>query len=172
MANLTSGKTVKGERLHELFEEIRSDGITDAAGLAFLCIGTDRSSGDALGPLTGTLLSEAGYPVVIGTLDRPCDADTWDSRLAELPPGLVVVAVDACLGNAFSVGLFQIRKGALEAGRSMRRRLQPVGHYSVAAIMAENRANPMRVLETTPLGRVWAMSRQIVGAVQHVFPIR
>ncbi|WP_276322275.1 DUF1256 domain-containing protein [Cohnella luojiensis] len=43
--------------------------------LTFLCIGTDRSTGDSLGPWVGTMLEEKGFTRVIGTLREPCDAD-------------------------------------------------------------------------------------------------
>jgi putative sporulation protein YyaC len=166
-------KTVGGGRLEELFERIKSEGGTRES-LLFLCIGTDRSSGDAFGPLTGTLLSEAGFTRVIGTLERPCDADTWNSRMAELEAcrrngNCVVVALDACLGTAFITGMFVISDGPLEAGRSMKRGFVPVGDYSIAAVVNENRANPYSVLQNTPLSRVLSMSRQVVAAALQVF---
>jgi hypothetical protein len=95
-------KTAGGSKLTELFRRIRTSGVTREQ-LVFLCIGTDRSSGDAFGPLTGTLLQEAGFAHVVGTLDRPCDGDTWGERILELEallaaPGSKLVAVDACRG--------------------------------------------------------------------------
>ncbi|MDI3279813.1 MAG: DUF1256 domain-containing protein, partial [Bacillota bacterium] len=44
--------------------------------LVTLCIGTDRSTGDALGPLTGSKLLERGKDVLLvyGTLDQPVHA--------------------------------------------------------------------------------------------------
>lgn len=41
--------------------------------LLFCCIGTDRSTGDALGPLTGSLLTGLpSFPFeVVGTLEKP-----------------------------------------------------------------------------------------------------
>lgn len=168
-------KTVGGDGVEELFRRIKDKG-TARDQLIFLCVGTDRSSGDSLGPLTGTWLREAGFPHVIGTLDQPCDADNWSMRLEELAALLteearrVVVAVDACLGSAYTAGMFQLSDGPLEPGRSMKLGLTPVGTYSIAAIVNENRANPYTVLQTTPLYRVWTMARQIVTGAQTVFP--
>ena len=44
--------------------------------ILFLCIGTDRSTGDSLGPLVGHSLSRFTLPHarVYGTLDRPVHA--------------------------------------------------------------------------------------------------
>lgn len=141
----------------------------------FLCIGTDRSSGDAFGPLTGTLLAEAGFPHVIGTLEQPCDAHSWEEQMAELQRSClaaerIVVALDACLGTPLTTGLFVVRAGPLKAGRSVKLELPPVGSYSIAAIVNENRANPYTVLQTTPLGRVLGMARQVTEAAWQVFP--
>jgi putative sporulation protein YyaC len=167
-------KTAGGSKLTELFRRIRTLGVTREQ-LVFLCIGTDRSSGDAFGPLTGTLLQEAGFAHVVGTLDRPCDGDTWGERILELEallaaPGSKLVAVDACLGTAASTGLFLMREGPLVPGASLRRGLPPVGDYSIGGIVCENRAHPYTALQTAPLGRVLPMARQVVQAVLEIFP--
>ena len=46
------------------------------AGVIFLCIGTDRSTGDSLGPLGGHKLRKCRLKkaAVIGTLDKPVHA--------------------------------------------------------------------------------------------------
>lgn len=167
-------KTAGGGKLEELFRRIRTSGVTREQ-LVFLCIGTDRSSGDAFGPLTGTLLQEAGFVHVVGTLDCPCDGDTWGERIMELEailaaPGSRLVAVDACLGTAASTGLFLMREGPLVPGASLRRGLPPVGDYSIGGIVCENRAHPYTALQTAPLGRVLPMARQVVQAALEIFP--
>ena len=43
--------------------------------IIFLCVGSDRSTGDSLGPLVGTLLKEKNIPFpVYGTLQAPVHA--------------------------------------------------------------------------------------------------
>lgn len=167
-------KTAGGAKLPELFRRIREAGVTRER-LVFLCIGTDRSSGDAFGPLTGTLLQEAGFGLVVGTLEKPCDGDTWSRCIRELeelrrPEGCTVIAVDACLGSAASTGLFAMRAGPLVPGASLHRELPPVGDYSIGGIVCENRAHPYSALQTAPLGRVLPMARQVVQAALEVFP--
>ena len=48
----------------------------DHPNLVFCCIGTDRSTGDALGPITGSFLSQLmSFPFeIVGTLDNPLHA--------------------------------------------------------------------------------------------------
>ena len=53
--------------------------------LIFFCIGTDRSTGDALGPLTGSHLTESPlfpFPVV-GTLENPLHALNLQQQIDE-----------------------------------------------------------------------------------------
>ena len=69
-------------------------------GIMFLCIGTDRSTGDSLGPLVGHMLRSRRLKgaAVIGTLDKPVHAMNLDlyARYIRLHyPDYVVVAIDA-----------------------------------------------------------------------------
>ena len=54
--------------------------------ILFLCIGTDRSTGDSLGPLIGSRLEAEGIGnvVVIGTLEHPVHAVNLDRTIEEL----------------------------------------------------------------------------------------
>lgn len=63
-----------------VFQEIRPE-----RDIIFFCIGTDRSTGDSLGPLVGTQLIKKNLPAerVYGTLDRPVHAINLDETLSE-----------------------------------------------------------------------------------------
>lgn len=159
---------IKGERLPEFFRYMQEEGVS-AEQLVFVCIGTDRSTGDALGPLVGTFLREAGYRRVIGTLDDPCDADQLERKLSTIADGQIALAIDACLGQPASVGLYQVANRPLAPGRSVGRRLPEVGHYSIAAIVNMSGSNQYRTLQSTSLHRVMTMANQIVSAIRSVY---
>ncbi|WP_313786830.1 spore protease YyaC [Paenibacillus larvae] len=126
-------KKVKGEELaSHLSEIVPSFGDNPPV---FVCIGTDRSTGDALGPLVGTYLEEHGYPFVIGTLAYPCDASNIHHRLNEVPYPSKVIAIDACLGRTASVGLYQVSNQPLLPGKSLGKDLPCVGDFTIAAIV-------------------------------------
>lgn len=74
--------------------------------VSFVCIGTDRSTGDCFGPLVGTLLREQGWEHVIGTMEQPCDAYAVEQAVLMAENRAVVIAIDACLGKPQSVGTF------------------------------------------------------------------
>lgn len=132
--------------------------------MIFLCIGTDRSTGDCLGPWVGTLLKEAGFPNVIGTLENPCDAEKLPGILAALPRQGPLLAVDACLGRPESVGLYLAANRPLLPARSVGKSFPPVGTFSIAGIVNAAGPKPYWTLQTTSLYRVMNMARGIASA--------
>ena len=133
--------------------------------MTFLCIGTDRSSGDCLGPWIGTLLTEAGFERVIGTLEHPCDAEKLPEVIARLPEGATVLAIDACLGRPESVGAYLVSAEPLIPARSVGRPFPPLGSYSIAGIVNAAGPKPYWTLQTTSLYRVMRMAREAAGAI-------
>ncbi|NEW09231.1 spore protease YyaC [Paenibacillus sp. SYP-B3998] len=163
---------MNGEQLPLFLKEMSQASFRETEAIAFVCIGTDRSTGDALGPLVGSALKEAGYPFVIGTLEAPCDASNMVVRLSEIPQGSVVIAIDACLGQKQSVGLYQISNQPLLPGKSVGKRLPPVGDYTIAAMVNADGPKQYAILQTTSLHRVLAMAREVTDAIKHAFPIK
>ncbi len=133
--------------------------------LVFLCIGTDRSTGDSLGPWVGTLLEERGVAGVRGTLKTPCDAIALPKLARTLPESAVVVAIDACLGRPESVGSFLARRGPLVPARSVNGGFEAVGTYSIEGVVNESSLKPYWTLQSTSLYRVMGMARQIADAI-------
>ncbi|MFD1954162.1 spore protease YyaC [Paenibacillus thailandensis] len=146
------------------FRQIAAD-HPDPDSILFLCIGTDRSTGDAYGPLVGTMLQRQGWSV-LGTLEHPCDADTLRDALREAERYSVVIAVDACLGKPGSAGMYRCRRGPLRPGEATSAGLPPIGHYSVAGIVGENGPKPYWILQTASLHRVIQMAEHTAEAVE------
>lgn len=137
--------------------------------LTFVCIGTDRSTGDSLGPLVGTMLEERGFERVIGTLREPCDADRLpllaDRFASEAAEGRTLVAIDACLGRPESVGAYLVSSGPLVPAQSVGRTFPPIGAYSIAAIVNANGPKPYWTLQTTSLYQVIGMAQDIADTL-------
>lgn len=170
MDNLQPFRTkISGAELFSFFEKVklRSPSPQD---LVFVCIGTDRSTGDSLGPLVGTFLEELGFQYVIGTLKNPCDASNIVERLTQLPVGKLVVAIDACLGRPASVGYYQVSNQPLYPGESVGKRLPAVGDFSVAAIVNVDGNKKYWILQNTSLHHVVSMAKEILSAVQAAWP--
>jgi putative sporulation protein YyaC len=163
--------TVDGEGLKLALQEIRQ--AVGEKPVTFLCIGTDRSTGDALGPLVGTGLAEAGFERVIGTLASPCDANTlpmWMTELSAIPPGTeAVIAIDAALGRPESIGKFQVTSVPMLPGASLGRNLPPVGDYGIAGIVNGTGIKTYAILQNTSLHRVISMANEVIAAVRTTF---
>ncbi|MFO7246399.1 MAG: spore protease YyaC [Thermaerobacter sp.] len=144
--------------------------------LVYLCIGTDRSTGDCLGPLVGTMLLEAGVPGhrVHGCLADPVHAANLAARLeAGLLPGgepPLVVAVDACLGHARSVGSITVGPGPLRPGAGVQKELPPVGDVYVTGTVNVGGFMEYFVLQNTRLNLVVNMARVISAALMGAAP--
>jgi putative sporulation protein YyaC len=142
----------------------------DRRPVVFACIGTDRSTGDALGPLVGQRLQRLGHAEddVLGTLAEPLHAmnlaDRILPRMAETPRPLIV-AVDAALGALKSVGSVSVRRGGLRPGEGVGKDLPEIGELAVAATV-NVRAGAMdaQVLQCTRLYLVQNLAELISGA--------
>lgn len=165
-----TGEERRGDRFadfRELFAEIAARYRPDE--LLFLCIGTDRSSGDAFGPLLGSRLKAAGFPNVVGTLEKLCDATNLEKLVSSLPEGLTIVACDACLGKPGSVGKLLATRTALTPAGSMKGSFAPVGDYSIAAVVNSHGPKPYQALQTASLGLVLQLVEQTAEAAKRSF---
>lgn len=142
----------------------------DHENIIFCCIGTDRSTGDALGPLTGSFLSSFhSFPFeVIGTLENPLHAINLASTIGEIqqkPTTPFVVAIDACLGNEKNVGEIIVHEGPLFPGKAVKKELPPIGDISVKGIVNVGGFMEMLVLQNTRLNVTYSMSNKIARAL-------
>ncbi len=143
----------------------------DTQDLIFFCIGTDRSTGDSLGPLTGSFLSESPlFPfTVIGTLESPLHALNLQQRIDETKltnPSAFIVAIDACLGQVSSIGQLLFNSGPIHPGKAVGKDLPPVGDVSIKGIVNIAGFMEHAVLQSTRLYLPYEMSRTIARALQ------
>ncbi|HHV08356.1 MAG TPA: spore protease YyaC [Firmicutes bacterium] len=154
---------------HSLWHDIRH--LAPASHrLVALCIGSDRSTGDALGPLTGSFLEELACPQlkVMGTLAQPVHATNLENMMASLqtePGKPCVIAIDACLGRLESVGKIALSAGALNPGAGVNKELPPVGDYNIVGIVNVSGFMEHLVLQNTRLHLVYRMANIIADAI-------
>ncbi|WP_336789424.1 spore protease YyaC [Paenibacillus sp. MMO-177] len=143
----------------------------DRSRIVFLCIGTDRSTGDSFGPFVGTKLEERGWPYVFGTLRQPCDAKRFADALERSAEqeNAVIIAVDACLGKPQSVGKYVTAEGPLTPGQATGARLPAVGDYSIAGVVNASSHKPYMTLQTTSLYTVIQMAETVAELVDQAW---
>ena len=136
--------------------------------LTFCCIGTDRSTGDSLGPLVGSYLqSMHSFPFrVIGTLEQPLHALNLEEKVAELKTEQpFVVAIDACLGDEPSVGLIVTTNTAIQPGKAVNKQLPPIGDFAIKGVVNVGGFMEAAVLQNTRLHVTQSMSAIIAKAI-------
>jgi len=135
-----------------------------------LCIGTDRSTGDALGPLIGTHLSRLNLPRlnVYGTLDEPVHATNLQENIQYIQQAFnnpFIIAIDACLGRMDSIGCITLADGPLKPGAGVHKQLPEVGEANITGIVNVGGFMEYMVLQNTRLNLVWRMSENISSLI-------
>ncbi|MFZ3172582.1 MAG: spore protease YyaC [Carboxydocellales bacterium] len=138
--------------------------------IVVMCIGTDRSTGDCLGPLVGSKLVENPLNMftVLGTLDDPVHASNLAEKLESLyqkTRNPFIIAVDACLGRLDSVGFLCIGKGALRPGAGVNKNLPAVGQLHITGIVNVGGFMEYFVLQNTRLSLVMKMAKVISNSL-------
>jgi putative sporulation protein YyaC len=138
--------------------------------IVIVCIGTDRSTGDSLGPLVGTLLQEKQVSPfhVYGTLEKPIHAVNLEEKLKEIKTmhkNSFIIAVDACLGRLKSVGMITVEKGPLKPGAGVNKQLPPVGDIHITGVVNVSGFMEFFVLQNTRLHLVMNMAQSIVDGI-------
>ena len=140
--------------------------------LVIVCIGTDRSTGDALGPLVGSKLSarllEQQHVTVYGTLEAPVHAVNLKETIQEIESKYdnpFVIAIDACLGQLSSVGLVTLAHGPLKPGAGVNKVLPEVGEFHITGIVNVGGFMEYFVLQNTRLSVVMRMADCIADSL-------
>ena len=140
--------------------------------IVFVCIGTDRSTGDSLGPLVGTLLKDKRISsfFVYGTLEDPIHAVNLEEKLVEIKNkhfNPFIIAIDACLGRLKSVGFIEIGEGPVKPGAGVNKELPEVGHIHITGIVNVGGFMEFFVLQNTRLHLVLSMANIIANGIYH-----
>lgn len=143
--------------------------------LILLCIGTDRATGDCLGPLIGsTLIHSTTNLTVLGTLKDPIHAVNLTHTLSEIYriyTDPFIIAVDACLGNSRHVGFITLSEQGLKPGESIEKKLPRVGNISITGIVNQSVRSNFLVLQSTRLHTVLHLSETICAGIQYALKI-
>lgn len=155
------------------FKPLFSEEISKGFGsVVFMCIGTDRSTGDSLGPLIGYKLSNLRHSnvYVYGTLDNPVHAKNLSEIINNVyahHPNPLVIAIDACLGIIEHVGYINISKGSIKPGAGVNKDLPEVGNISITGIVNISGFMDFLILQNTRLNLVMKMADLISLGIKY-----
>jgi putative sporulation protein YyaC len=141
--------------------------------IVVICIGTDRSTGDSLGPMTGTFMEEIKTPrlFVYGTLAEPVHAVNLEDKLKEIKKRhseAFIVAVDACLGKTKSIGSIITANTPIKPGAALKKTLPSIGNAHITGVVNVSGFMEYIVLQNTRLHIVMQMAKQIAGVLSYI----
>lgn len=161
-SNSLFAKSMLGDIIYEHLNRYYEDAYED---IVILCIGTDRSTGDCLGPLIGYKLSYIpriySNVHVLGTLEAPVHAKNLEENINNIYSSYnrpFVIAIDACLGKLERVGYINVAKGSLKPGAGVNKDLPNVGDIHITGVVNIGGFMEYMVLQNTRLSTVMKMA--------------
>ena len=147
------------EQIHAFLGNLRRPPVV-------LCIGSDRVTGDCVGPLVGHFLSLSGAPcLVFGTLRQTVTALNLPEAIESVRhtcPSAKIIAVDSCIGSEEELGKIRVSRGSLRPGLACGKKLPKVGDVSITATVASGKADN---LYSVRLGFVYSLADTIAAAI-------
>lgn len=136
-----------------------------------ICIGSDKISGDCVGPLTGVALREKLNikAFVYGTTENAVHGKNLAAYLAfiqSVHQNNPIIAVDACMSDCHRAGEIKVIKGGVHPQRALTRRKNPVGNLGVLAVVSKTSANPLSALMSVAIDDVEKLSNKVAFALK------
>lgn len=138
--------------------------------IIILCVGSDRSTGDSLGPLIGYKLEKyrLKHVEIWGTLEQPIHATNLADKLKEISDTKTnpfVLAIDASLGSRDHIGFVTLGNGPLRPGLGVNKELPTVGDIHITGIVNFSGMMESLLLQTTRLSMVMQLADTISKAL-------
>lgn len=142
--------------------------------IIFLCIGTDRCTGDSLGPLVGykiksSLFNLSKYKIYIyGSLETPVHSKNILDIVNKVYATFnnpYIVAIDSCLGKISNIGHIFINNTPLYPGLALNKNLPPIGDLSITGIVNLSGKYEFLVLQNTRLYTVMNLADCISNGI-------
>lgn len=141
--------------------------------IVFLCIGSDRATGDCLGPIIGYKLSKymnRHCYYVYGTLEEPVHAKNLKDTVEIIRQNhadAFIIAIDASLGKSDHVGYITLGEGPLKPGAGVDKDLPEVGDLFITGIVNFSGFLDHMLLQTTRLNVVMSLADNICLAIYY-----
>lgn len=135
-----------------------------------LCIGTDRATGDCLGPLVGEQLYDYHTRYrVYGTLSNPVHALNLCEVIHNIKKEYnnpYIIAVDASLGVSTHVGYVTLSDSPISPGKGVNKKLPAIGNISITGIVNVSGQKPS-ILQNTRLYTVVQLANCIADSLKY-----
>jgi putative sporulation protein YyaC len=158
------------KKLKEMIDNI----ILPGQKIVIMCIGSDRSTGDCLGPLVGYKLSgrTPENVFVYGSLEHPIHAVNLTEAIENIysaHKSALVIAVDASLGKREHIGFATLSYGPLKPGLGVKKKLPEVGDIHITGIVNCSGVMDSVLLQTTRLSTIMVLADTITTVFLNTF---
>lgn len=165
--NVSCPKVQLKEDLNRILRDVDLNNVN----LVILCIGTDRATGDCLGPLVGERLKNINSNIiVIGDLKSPIHALNISSTIENIYRNIenpFVIAVDAALGNVNHIGYITLSREPIAPGKGVNKKLPAIGDISITGIVNIAGRGGQKLLQNTRLSMVMDLADCIAFAISN-----
>ncbi|MBV4420024.1 spore protease YyaC [Clostridium tyrobutyricum] len=146
--------------------------IKSGRTIIIVCIGTDRSTGDSLGPLIGEKLKflVRDQVHIYGNLKTPVHAKNLEEIINKINleyKSPYIIAIDACLGSLQNVGKIILESKPLHPGSAMNKALPSIGDLSITGVVNISGVMEFMVLQNTRLFIVMQLADTISRGIYH-----
>ena len=158
--------------IREVLSQELTKVIKDNRDIVILCVGTDRSTGDSLGPIVGDKLKflVRDKLSIYGNLENPVHAKNiseTNDLILKNHDNPYIIAIDASLGSLQNVGKIIIESKPLCPGAALNKNLPPVGDLSIVGIVNISGSLEFMVLQNTRLYIVMKLAEIISSGIYH-----
>ena len=161
-----------GEFLYENLKRI----INENREIIFICIGTDRCTGDSLGPLVGYKLKSFYKEMpknniyIYGSLESPVHSKNICNIIDKIKSNFnnpYIIAIDSCLGKINNIGKVFVNNNPIFPGLAVNKELPPVGDLSITGIVNISGNYEFIILQNTRLYTVMSLADCISQGIIH-----
>ena len=137
-----------------------------------VCVGSDKISGDALGPMVGTMLRRRGLPCPVygveGESVNGVNLAEYRGFLQRYHRGVPIIAVDAAVGRPDEIGSIKYRLGGVQAGGAMGRSEPPLGDLAILGVVGPKGGDVLSALLAVPFDIVERLAERIADKLCRV----
>lgn len=142
MNKISKDELNKVKKLEECIYFNIKNHYKNGSNIVIVCIGTDRCTGDALGPIIGTKLKKRkslrDEIIIYGTLENPVDNNNLDEILKKIDKNNnIIIVIEAALGNKTNIGDIIVETGCLFPGIKVNKKLLSQGDINIKGIIEE-----------------------------------
>ena len=141
--------------------------------VVILCIGSDRATGDCLGPLVGNHLKSVLPEIAVyGTLECPVHAMNLEGTVETIYEKYndpFIIAIDASLGIPEHIGYATVSSTPLIPGKGVNKKLPAIGNLSITGIVNVAGFPNSILLQSTRLHIVMTLANCIGSALYYCY---